>query len=327
MKRILVWFLAETDAVVALGIAIVAGVLGLLDVTTTKLADNTILLTLAVLSLAVLRDRWRSMNAEHGLTAALNEVSGRLGDLSAMHTTLIQSERALREIAAVRLLTGPREVTRAHEDAREQTGRWVFKGGTGTYIRAVTLPECVRLARRDRRALAIRLEILDPVDIDACERYAVFRRSMAELTDATGETWTCDRTREEAYATILAACWHKKRYDLLEVQIGLTSTMTTFRYDMADNRLIITQDDPRIPALMIPRESFLYASFHTELDRSLAQARKVPLDLSSTVGLGDEPTPEEVRGLFDALNLPLTLPDDHVPRIIQKAIHARNPYP
>jgi hypothetical protein len=327
MKRLLVWSLTEVDAAVALGIAIVAGILGLLDVTTAKQAYNAILLTLAVLSLAVLRDRWRRMNAEHDLSTALTDVSGRLQDLRSMRDVLDESERTLQEIAAVRLLNTPQEVAHALAEAREKTGRWVFKGGTGTYIRAVTLRECVRLARRDRRALLVKLEILDPTDLEACERYAVFRRSVADRTDATGETWTRDRTREEAYATVLAACWYKKRYDLLEVQIGLTSAMTTFRYDMADHQLLITQDEPRRPALLIPRESFLYASYDTELDRSLSQARKVPLDLGAGVELGDEPAREEVTALFEALRLPLTLPDDHIPRIIQKAVHATNPYP
>src|SRR4051812_47878048 len=245
MKRLAIWFLAEADAVVALGIAIVAGILGLLDVTTAKQAYNAILATLAVLSLAMLRDRWRRMNAEQDLTSALTGVRGQLLEVGAMRDMLDGSRRTLEEISVVKLLKGPQEVAHAHEVSRDKTGRWIFKGGTGTYIRAITLRECVRLARQDRRALLFKLEILDPTDLDGCDRYAVFRRSVSDRTDATGETWTRDRTREEAYATVLAACWHKKRYDLLDVRIGLTSTMTTFRYDMADQQLIITQDEPR----------------------------------------------------------------------------------
>ena len=37
---------------------------------------------------------------------------------------------------------------------------------SGTYIRAKTLPECVAAARRERRTLIVRLEIIDPTDPD-----------------------------------------------------------------------------------------------------------------------------------------------------------------
>jgi DNA-binding transcriptional LysR family regulator len=40
----------------------------------------------------------------------------------------------------------------------------------GTYTRAVTLPACYRFAREHRRSVEVRLEILDPTDLEVCER-------------------------------------------------------------------------------------------------------------------------------------------------------------
>lgn len=63
------------------------------------------------------------------------------------------------------------EISRALADARAEAREWIFRGGTATFARAVALPECVRVARQNRRVLSVRLEILDPTNAGLCERY------------------------------------------------------------------------------------------------------------------------------------------------------------
>lgn len=315
MRKRLFWIVNEVDAVVALLIAIGAGVLGLLSVTPPALATNAILATLAVLALAVLRDRWRRMTDDEELEAGLADVSAKLNALL----------RTGENSSAVKLLTG-REVAQALTEARAQTDRWLFKGGTGTYIRAVTLPDCVARARDERRRLYVRLEILDPADVASCDRYARFRRTVARKADGAGEVWSCRRTREEAYATVLAACWHQHRNILLNVEIALTDKISIFRYDMSSDRLIVTQDDPAVPSLLIERGGFLFESYAVELQASMDQARRVPIESVRDFELSDEPTGSQVEGLFAALKLPLDLAEVSVPNIIDKALRAPNPY-
>ena len=315
MRRRLLWIVSEADALVALAIAVGAGVFGLLSVTPPSLATNAILVTLAVLALAVLRDRWRRMTDEAQVGTELLRASAKLDIL------IRQKESA----GVVKLLNG-REVAQAHAEARAHTDRWLFKGGTGTYIRAVTLPDCVARARDERRRLYVRLEILDPTDVASCDRYARFRRTVARTPDGTGEVWSCRRTREEAYATILAACWHQHRNILLSVDIALTERISIFRYDMSSDRLIITQDDPAVPSLLIERGSFLFESYAVELQASMDQARRVPIDSVRDLELSDEPTVTQVEDLFAALKLPLDPAEVSVPAIIDKALRAPNPY-
>ena len=213
-------------------------------------------------------------------------------------------------------------------DARRTSDRWFFKGGTGTYTRAVTLPQCVETARLNRRAVEFRIEIIDPTDAEACERYENFRRSVSLAPDGTGETWYRGRTRLESYATIVAACWNRQRFQLLDIQVGLTSVVSTFRYDMSSNYLIVTQDDPRFPALLVPRDRSLYDAYGLELRSSFEQARRVRLELADRVVLSDEPTAQEVQKLLEILELPPTPPLDEAETdlIVQKAIHAKSPY-
>lgn len=325
----------HADGMFALALALVVSVLDLAnDEIPPDLVNNAILLCLAVLAFAVLRDRWRRESAERevrtaleGAAVTLRGLPERLDNLAAIEDLVSTTRRALDASAAVRTVAGS-EVGQTLEEARRSTDRWTFKGGTGTYMRAVTLPECVSNARRERRALLVRLEILDPGDPEVCERYARFRDTVSQKPDATGEEWTTDRARKESYATILACCWYRQQYSLLDVDIGLSSTMTRFRWDMSDRYVVMTQENDRGSALVFDSGKFYYDCWSTELQLSRDQARRVPIELAMDVPLSDEPTTEEVRRLFMVLGLPLPdgFTDTDTKAIIQKALNPMNPY-
>ena len=77
-------------------------------------------------------------------------------------------------LATVETLQGSHALEPIFAQAREDTTHCTFRGGTGTYTRAKTLPECVAKARErvSRRGLDIRLLILDPLNVPLCEMYA-----------------------------------------------------------------------------------------------------------------------------------------------------------
>ncbi|MGH3931059.1 MAG: hypothetical protein ACRDTF_13905 [Pseudonocardiaceae bacterium] len=327
MPRVIKWIGKNADGVIALVLAACVAILGLTDVIggTDVVGDTAIssavLFVLAVLATTLLRDRIRSGLVEQEVAKVLDVVRQ-------LDTKITGTKTALDAAANVRVLVGE-EVGQAHADAHRQTDMWMFKGGTGTFVRAVTLPQCIAQARRDGRPLTVRLEILDPTNESACEHYAVFRRSLSDRPDGTGEIWTLDRTRKEALATVLAACWHRQRYRLLTVEVGLSSTITTFRWDLSSRSLIITQQDPREPALLIKRGWVYYDRYATELLTSFEQSTRLPIEQAAKiVPLSDEPSVEEVERLFVALNLPLPSSFDEraIHDIISKAIQAKNPY-
>jgi hypothetical protein len=230
-------------------------------------------------------------------------------------------------LAAVKALKGA-DIDREHEEARRRTDRWMFKGGTGTYTRAMTLPLCAENARRERRSLQVQLEILDPTNVALCERYARYRMSRSPGPDGTGEPWTTDRTQKESFATVLAASWYQQEFQqLLDIKVGLTSTMSIFRFDLSESRIIITQDDPRFPAMIISSTSSLYESYATELRLSLAQAKHVPLE-SANVQFGEQPGAAQAREFFASVGVPLSADysDADIGQIVEKAIRAKNPY-
>src|SRR5690606_18202111 len=183
------------------------------------------------------------------------------------------------------------------------TARRCFRAGPGTYLRAVTLPACVEAARRAKRHVNVRSEVSDPSGADLGEAYAHCRGSLSDVPDGTGEHWTTDRVRKESYATILAAFWHRQRYGLLDIGVGLSPVMTTFRWDLSSSRLIMTVEDPN-RAMTALAGTFYYENCDTELRLSFEQARRVPLETYRSVPLGDEPTIEEVQDLFERIGMP-----------------------
>ncbi|MEU8403912.1 hypothetical protein AB0C28_52815 [Nonomuraea sp. NPDC048892] len=337
LKRAAPWAAHNADGAIALGLAIVVGVLGIMpdeifgpegEDIQRQLVTAATLVILALVATALLRDRVRQAPVEKTITSgALAELPLRLARLEELESLAHSTRRALDALELVRVLGSRQEIAQSHAEARRDTTRWSFKGGTGTYLRAVTLPACVAAARRDKRHLTVRVEVIDPTNLEVCETYAHYRRSLEDHPDATGESWTTDRARKESYATILTAFWHRQRYGLLDIEVGLSSTMTTFRWDLSTTRLIMTVEDPNM-AMTALADTFYYENCDTELRLSFEQARRVPLEMYKKVPLGDEPTIEEVQELFARIGVPLPRSYDgrDVVDIARKALRAVDPY-
>ncbi|MGH3933840.1 MAG: hypothetical protein ACRDS1_02465 [Pseudonocardiaceae bacterium] len=325
MSRIIKWIAKNADGLIGLVLAACIAILAWADVVGTNQVNSAVLLLLAVLATTLLRDRVRSGYIERDVRKVCEQ-------LQALDSKVTGSQQALEQASYLRILRGD-AIAEALATARRDTDFWTFKGGTGTFTRAVTLPECIARARENGRALTVRLEILDPTDDDLCEHYAVFQRSTSQTLDGTGEAWTIERTKKESFATVLAACWYRQRYQPLTVEVGLSSTISTFRWDLSSRSLVmtqfITQRGAQEPALLIERGSTYYDRYSTELRTSFEQSRRLPIDQAAkTVRLGDEPSVEDAQKIFVALNLPLpaSFDDGVISDIIRKAIQAKNPY-
>jgi hypothetical protein len=321
MSRLIAWLRSNADGVIALVLAFCIALLGSVDVLGAAQVNNAVLLVLGVLATTLLRDRTTAGKVEHDV----HEIKASHAELQ---RELASTRAALDQMSMVRVLSSE-EVGPALASARRDTDRWMFKGGTGTYLRAVTLPECVAAARQDKRALTARVEIIDPTNEVVCGNYARFRHSLSREPDGIGELWTLDRTRKESFATVLAACWYRQRYELLDIEVGLSPVMTTFRWDLSARCVIVTQEDSRTPPMMIERGKVYYDRFSTELRTSLEQARRLPIaQTAMAVPLGDEPTIDQVRKLFVKLDLPLptSFTDRDVADIVRKALRPKNPY-
>lgn len=325
------WLGANTEALIALMTAVVVGILGLYGSVSSAVVNSAILVTLAALSLSVLRDRWHTDNAPNArasLIAAhqsLAELPVHIDRIGAIEDALAEHKATLEEESTIKVLRGS-EITDCLAEARVEAKEWIFRGGTATFVRAVVLPECVQRARRHHRQLSIRLEILDPGNLRLCQRYANFFQHGVDDPNEDERTWTAKGTQEELFATIVAACWWKQHYPPLQIAVALSPTMTLFRWDMTQNRLFITERGPRFPALMITEGRFYYDYWRSELLEHFNQARELPLWKAPL--LSEQPTTAEARDLFVRLGLeiPDYFSDDDIELITRKAVNAENPY-
>lgn len=179
--------------------------------------------------------------------------------------------------------------------------------------------------------MEFRIEIIDPRDVGACRRYDNFRLSRSSGTNRAGDSWWAGQARLESYATVFAACWYNQHSDFVTIRVSLTRTGSTFRYDMSSNHLIITRDDPELPAELIPRQAPLFSAYDRELKTSFDQAEHVDVErVRQKVSLSEDPGPGEVKTLLEALGLippEQPLADGEAVVILKKALEAQNPYP
>lgn len=315
-------FIEDADSALALLVALVFTVLGPLGIVSQAVINGSILGTLAILAIMMFRYRAGSKSTsrrmeegQKSVIQALKEDQGTRKDLRGI----------VDDIATVRVLRGT-QVQQEHAEAREKTERWHFKGGTGTYLRAVTLPKCLE---DKRRRFEFQIEIIDPRHSEACRRYDNFRLTRPEKPEGTEDSWEPGRARLESYATILAAYWYKQDRDFLTIKIALTSIASTFRYDLSSSRLIITRDDPGF-AEVISSDTPLFAAYDRELAISFGQAQPIRLDLEDTkIRLSKNSEPREVRRLLDSIcpSPEQRLSDQDAAIIAQKTFHPVDPYP
>ncbi|MEV6678789.1 hypothetical protein AB0N09_18305 [Streptomyces erythrochromogenes] len=305
LERFVAWVLRNADVVVALCVAMAVGFLDIFgDVVSDDVSSGATLVVLGLLATGSIVERVRRP--------------------ASIHEALSGTRQALEDLAMVRSLSG-NEVGEALRKARQHTNLWYFKGGTGTYLRAVTLPLCVAAAKEQRSQLNVKIDIVNPADERACAAYARFRQMFGGQRRGD-EVWTTDRVRRESYATVLAACWYQRQLTTLEISVHLSSAVPTLRFDLSETCLVITQDDQSRVNLLVERGQPLYDYYVTELHQSREQA--TVLDLRVASPLGQEPTVDEVRTLFDDLGLPLprVFTDSDIGKIIEKALHAEDPY-
>jgi hypothetical protein len=292
------------DTLIALILAILVSILSLAGVVSGALVANATVATLAVLAFIMLHDR----KLQEGTRELVQRLTVKFDEQS-----------------PVRTLTGP-DINRAIVEAHKNTDQWLFRGSTATYVRVVIFPHCIQRARRAGREFRARLEILDPTNAAACDNHNRLFQSIAVGSGDPKTRWTMKGTRIELYATILATCWYRQRYEPFAVEIGLSTTASTFRWEASSEYFIITQRWPQFPAMLIDRKDPFYTLFVSELNASFRQTRKVPLERAVSMHLSDEPTIEETRTLFSRLeiDLPSDFDDSDVSEIIIKALHGEN---
>jgi hypothetical protein len=199
---------------------------------------------------------------------------------------------------------------------------WWYKGGTGRYLRARTLPSLASRARVTSSTRELKIQLIDPNDTKVCRDYADYRRGLASAKD-DAERWTEDRVREEVLATILGVFLARQNETLLALSLSVTRTFSTFRIDLSDRVVVVTKEDPKEPAFRFSPESSFYTAYKEEFLASMNQSRSISLE---NLGFGLEEL-GAIKSTFVRLKLAdADLSEDSLNRIIGKCVDRKNPY-
>jgi hypothetical protein len=217
----------------------------------------------------------------------------------------------------------PRSIGPLLRDAMTKTDLWWFKGASGRYLRAQTLPSIAVHARESGVSKEIIALLIDPANDRLCEQYATYRRSLRSASQ--DKQWTSLRVKKEVYATILAVIRHQHDEPLLRISLALTNHFSSFRIDLSSPYAIITREDALAPAVKCDKGTYYYDSYADDILLSQQQARR--LAQPTTIPSFTAQSADLVRTMLKDLGLPAEdLNDTDLINIIAASGDRKNPY-
>jgi hypothetical protein len=226
------------------------------------------------------------------------------------------------KISAVNVIE-PREIGPLLESAMIKSQTWWYKGGIGRYLRAKTIPDMAKHARNSSLSREINVLILDPQNTTLCEAYANYRRSLKSAGEEVA-LWTSERVQRELYATILFVAATRSAEPLLRITLGLTEHLSSFRFDLSSDYVIVTKEDKTAPAVRCDKGTYFYNSYFDEM--VLIQRMAKPLVLPATVPPLATITRDQLRAVFAATGCDYDLDESAADDIIALARGSKNPY-
>jgi hypothetical protein len=210
-----------------------------------------------------------------------------------------------------------------HEQSRSDTQIWWYTGAVGRYNRAIAFPDLARRARLANASKSIVLLLIDPDNIETCNRYAKWRNGLRSA-NKSGE-WDTVRVRRELLATILCAYSWSAQESFLEVTIGLKNEWSLLRVDMSSRLAIVTAEDAQYPALKCRADGFYYNVLREDFRLGLAQSRQLSKNVAG-VPL-ERLTVDTARTILSQLGLRLDgLSSTDIEDAVRIAKKPENPY-
>ncbi|MEP8984163.1 hypothetical protein [Enterobacter cloacae] len=219
----------------------------------------------------------------------------------------------------------PKELPELFNVAFLRSEIWYYKGGCGRYFRTATLPNMAKQARSKSQSKEILVVILDPSNIDLCEKHAIYRSGTASQK-IESRPWTTEEVRAELFATVIATLITQAKEPSLRIKLSLCSHYSSFRIDLSDDYAIITKEDRDSPAIVCHKGTHFYKSYKDEVILSLNQSRsvrmidKIDFNLESIDG-------KKVKSLLVDVDLyDSNLTHDFYEKVAKLCKEAKNPY-
>lgn len=219
-------------------------------------------------------------------------------------------------------IVAPKEISPLLREATHTSKSWKFKGGSGRYTRAVTLPLMADAARKESIGRDIRICIMNPKNEELCEEYSIYRKSLKSYDRSN--PWSIERIRNEIVSTIVSSLITQHDEPLLTIEIHLLDHFSAFRYDISDKYIVITKEDKEASALKADSNTYFYDSYVDEIRLHERQGKKIEKPKKRFFLERDKFKNESLKTFIKELNI---LSNEEIDTLDLKVIldHIQNP--
>lgn len=217
----------------------------------------------------------------------------------------------------------PKQISPLLKEAAATSKFWIFKGASGRYTRAVTLPVLAEAARVEGIGRDITVCILNPKNDRLCAAYATYRRS---LRSGSTTSWSQQVVQEEVLATAVLILKYQFSEPLLRIHLFFIDSFSAFRLDISDRYVIITKEDLGASALRADAGTYFYDSYKDDV--RLTERLAIPLPYSAELEFGEMFTESSLLETIRYANLvdQATLQQINISRLLEKVNTPVSPY-
>lgn len=213
----------------------------------------------------------------------------------------------------------PKEITAEFDNLLANTYRWRYKGNFGRYLRGTVLPTL-----SGRSNVHVSVCIIDPTDLDLCEKHAQYRRSINAIDK--GRSYDADVVALEVVTTIIICSWYVAN-GTMAIEMYLSKVFDPVRIDSNDEAMILTVEDRRSSALKLASGHFMYEHFDNQMKYAREQSRKIeligiPPGLPAIASL----TEQHVSDFMDSADMGDLCHRIGARKILEACVNAKNPY-
>lgn len=152
-----------------------------------------------------------------------------------------------------------------------ETRHYAFWGRTGAFFRSESLRDLSQQAIGNRRQISVDVLLPDPNDPELAAGYS-------RILHALGE----DAKKPTLPAHVLATCFvcavEEANNMHLDVHVYLSKHLPTYRLDLSDKGVLLTQDDRRRAALRFESEGEFFDLWRAAIDSEKERSREVKWD-------------------------------------------------
>ncbi|WP_433165881.1 hypothetical protein [Kribbella sp. CA-247076] len=153
-----------------------------------------------------------------------------------------------------------RGLLKAHVEGAKE---YLFRGGSGRWLRSFTLPELSKATDRDVR---LTIELLDPRDKSLCTAYADYR-AKALPSGHVRDNEDARLIQRDILGSIYAAAWYSARRRMT-AKVILLRSFSPLRYDVSSEGLMITVAELTQPGLYAAPGTWLHSNIVDELHQA-----------------------------------------------------------